>query len=398
MKLVRQFFLKPTQLLEEMSILSNNLYNRTLYVVRHRFIDFGKLYSTKDLYARMKSEKDYLKLKKFGSQVPQQVLKQVLKAFKGFFNALKSWKKNPEKFKSKPNLPNYHKRGSKNIVVFTSQQSRLREGYIILPRKVMKMGFPKIKFLPPQKCRKFQSVRIKPFHDRFVFEIIYRHDCEDLLLDKSRKIGIDIGLNNFVAWTNNFDNVSKIVKGGILKSVNHYFNKKLAKYRSIAKKCNDTYETKRIKQLFRKRHCKMKDFFHKTSRKIVDYCIENDVGEIIVGYNSGWKQKVNLGKKNNQNFVSVPFDMFVKQLEYKGEMIGIKVRRITEEYTSQTCSSCGVVNKKNRKHRGLYVCKNCGSTMNVDVNASKNILRKAFPKSPRRWDKGALNAPVVLKV
>ncbi|MHA1456649.1 MAG: zinc ribbon domain-containing protein [Promethearchaeota archaeon] len=110
------------------------------------------------------------------------------------------------------------------------------------------------------------------------------------------------------------------------------------------------------------------------------------------------KQNVNIGKKGNQNFVSIPFQKLVQQIEYKSEMVGITIVRITEEYTSQTCSSCGVVCKANRKYRGLYVCKDCGTVLNADVNASRNIIQKAIPKSKWIGDRGCLNHPIVLKI
>ncbi|MHA1489967.1 MAG: IS200/IS605 family accessory protein TnpB-related protein, partial [Promethearchaeota archaeon] len=87
--------------------------------------------------------------------------------------------------------------------------------------------------------------------------------------------------------------------------------------------------------------------------KVVNHCISNDIGTIVIGYNEGWKQEIKIGKRNNQNFVSVPFLKLVQQIEYKSDMVGIKVIRTGEEYTSQTCSSCGVVRKSNRKYRGL---------------------------------------------
>jgi len=166
----------------------------------------------------------------------------------------------------------------------------------------------------------------------------------------------------------------------------------------MAKKCNNTDVTGRILKFHRKRNNKTGDFFHKTSRKVVNHCISNDIGTIVIGYNDGWKQKIKIGKRNNQNFVSVPFLKLVQQIEYKSEMVGIQVIRTGEEYTSQTCSSCGVVRKSNRKYRGLYVCKDCGVVLNADVNASRNILQKEVPKSKWIGDRGCLNHPVVLKV
>jgi len=145
-------------------------------------------------------------------------------------------------------------------------------------------------------------------------------------------------------------------------------------YQSLSKRCNNTDVTRRILKLHRKWNNKVKDFFHKTSRTVVNYCISHDIGTIIIGYNEGWKQNVNIGKKNNQSFVSIPFLQLVHQIEYKSEMVGIKVVRNTEEYTSQACSSCGIIRKSNRKHRGLYACKDCGTVLNADVNASRNMI------------------------
>ena len=101
---------------------------------------------------------------------------------------------------------------------------------------------------------------------------------------------------------------------------------------------------------------------------------------------------------SNRYFVSVPFLTLVRQIEYKAEKVGIQVIRTTEEYTSQSCSWCGVIKKSNRKYRGLYVCQDCGTVLNADVNASKNILHKGVPQSVWIGDRGSLNLPVVLKV
>ncbi|MHA1104949.1 MAG: zinc ribbon domain-containing protein [Promethearchaeota archaeon] len=131
---------------------------------------------------------------------------------------------------------------------------------------------------------------------------------------------------------------------------------------------------------------------------MVNYCISHDIGTIIIEYNEGWKQNVNIGKKNNQNFVSIPFLTLVRQIEYKSEMVEIKIVRITEEYTSQACSSCGIVRKSNRKYRRLYACKDCGMVLNADVNASRNIMHKGVPESKWIGDRGCLNHPIVLKV
>ncbi|GAH34240.1 unnamed protein product, partial [marine sediment metagenome] len=222
------------------------------------------------------------------------------------------------------------------------------------------LGFPKIK----TALKSVKGVRIVPFGDRYNIELIYDYEPKDLHLNENNTLGIDLGLNNIVTASDNIGNKPLIIKGGVVKSINQFYNKQLSKYKSMAKKCNDTDVTGRILKFHRKRNNKMRDFFHKTSRKVVNHCISNDIGTIVIGYNEGWKQKITIGKINNQNFVSVPFLKLVQQIEYKSEMVGIQVIRTGEEYTSQTCSSCGVVRKSNRKYRGLYVCKDCGIVLN----------------------------------
>ena len=102
------------------------------------------------------------------------------------------------------------------------------------------------------------------------------------------------------------------------------------------------------------------------------------IGTLFIGYNSGWKKYINLGKRTNQNFVQVPFLKLIRMIKYKAELEGIDVHRITEEYTSQTCSHCGLRRKANRVHRGLYKCKRCGLVINADINAARNMKEKGL--------------------
>ncbi|MGO9379077.1 MAG: zinc ribbon domain-containing protein [Dissulfurispiraceae bacterium] len=61
---------------------------------------------------------------------------------------------------------------------------------------------------------------------------------------------------------------------------------------------------------------------------------------------------------------------------------------VSESYTSQTCCKCGTRGKANRAHRGLYVCKSCGTTIHADVNGAVNILKKHLPEISIPWSSG----------
>ncbi len=394
MQLVRQIQMKKTPFLDEITLLSKNLFNVATYEIRQQFFSNRKWLRYNELWKWLRNHDAYIELhNKCGSHPPQQVLKQVDQNFKSFFQAVKSWKKDPSKFKAMPKLPHYKRKNGKNMVYFTSLQVRHKNCHVLLTRKMLKSGFPKIK----TDIENVKGVRIVPFADRYNIELIYDYEPTDLHLNPNNAIGIDLGLENVITASDNIGGNPLIIKGGVLKSINQFYNKELAKYKAMAKICNNADTTNRILKIHRKRNNKIRDFFHKSSRKIVNHCVEHDIGTIVIGYNEYWKQNINIGKKNNQNFVSIPFLKLIQQIEYKAEMVSINVIRTSEEYTSQTCSCCGIVKKSNRKYRGLYVCSKCDSVLNADVNASNNILKKEFPKSNRIGNRGLLNSPIVLK-
>jgi putative transposase len=186
-------------------------------------------------------------------------------------------------------------------------------------------------------------------------EIVYLVPDVPLKKDNGRYAAIDLGINNLAAVSSN--SVEPLIMNGKpLKAINHYFNQKLAELRSkcdilvnkISEKVGNEDQVglwerqlKNVKQeigrLYRKRDNKVTDYLHKASRALVNYLAANDLRTLIIGYNAGWKQGVNLKKLVNQNFVQIPFLKFVKMVEYKCEQEGIQTIRVRENYTSK-CS------------------------------------------------------------
>jgi len=173
-----------------------------------------------------------------------------------------------------------------------------------------------------------------------------------------------------------------IVKGKVVKSINQWYNKVRGLNRSYVDSSHP--ETKGMSIQTRKRNNKIKDFLHKASRKLINYCINNNIGTIIIGYNEKWKQKNNMGKRNNQNFVSIPHYQLIRMIQYKAKFIGIDVILTYESYTSK-CSALD--NEQIGKHdtyvgkrikRGLFQSSN-GIKINADVNGAMNIMRKVVP-------------------
>ncbi len=193
-------------------------------------------------------------------------------------------------------------------------------------------------------------------------------------------------MSNIVTIVNNVGLKPTIIKGGIVKSINQFYNKRIAELKSIKDKQGISFETKRLQRITRKRNNKINDIFHKTSRRIVNYCIENNFGTIIFGYNKAWKQKVNIGKINNQKFVQIPFFKLINQIKYKSELFGIDIIIDRESFTSK----CSFLDKEpikrhkkyagNRLKRGLFKSKK-GILINADVNAGYNIIKKVVPNA-----------------
>ena len=161
-----------------------------------------------------------------------------------------------------------------------------------------------------------------------------------------------------------------------MKTINQWYNKQLAHYRSRATTCNHQLITHRILRLHRVQTNKLRDFFHQTTRRLITYCLAHNIETLVIGYNTGWKQHCNLGKRTNQSFVQLPFLQLVEMLEYKAKLVGMTVVRVNEAYTSQKCSRCGHTDKKNRKSRGSLYCQRCGIHLNADSNAACNILQR----------------------
>lgn len=356
---------------------SKNLYNEANYIVRQEMFKAGKWIR---YYTLAKTLKDSDSFKSLNAQTSQQTLKVLDRSWTSFFKAIKEWKIHPEKFLGRPKIPKYKPKDGENILIFTNQQVSIRDGYLTFPKR----ADLKVKTRLADDTD-ISEVRIIPKGVGYVCEIVYVKNVEPLKLDRSRVATIDFGLSNIVTIANNVGEQPIIVKGGVMKSINQFYNKKRAELQSIYSK-QGIYIGNKMKVLTTKRNAKIKDQMHKISHKVVEYCKVHNIGTIVIGHNENWKQNINIGKKNAQNFVSIPFCILTKQLQYKTEEIGSQVILQEESHTSK----CSFLDSEPIEHhenyigkrisRGLFRCGN-GIIINADVNGSLNIGRKAIPKA-----------------
>jgi putative transposase len=232
----------------------------------------------------------------------------------------------------------------------------------------------------------------------YVCEVIYEVPDTESKINNGKYLAIDTGVNNLATCVST-ETKPFIINGRPLKSINQYYNKRMAELKGKLKKCQNRESSRATRRLTLKRNNKIKDYLHKTSKMIIQKCRDHDINTIVVGHNDGWKQNVNIGKRNNQNFVQIPFDTFIRQVRYKSGRQGTGFVCINESYTSK-CSSPDLesigrhdVYKGKRIKRGLFRSGE-GVLINADVNGAFNILRKVAGDEVFLSCRGRVGSPV----
>lgn len=399
--------LHPNQ--EEVFNLVEYLTKDTKYYPKGDWLSYNAL----DYIFKTIKQKDYISLP---SHSNQWIMKSLINgSYKSFFESIKDYKKNQSKYKGQPKLPKYKNKNSKTILYFTNITCTIKENkYLRFPKTKFKLNIGKLGMKGTLK-----QVRVIPHTTYFDVEVVLDTNIleKSLKEENKRYMSIDIGLENLCAITNSYSNDSYLIKGTPLKSFNQYFNKKLSKYKSILKTTNKMDYSKRIDKLYNKRNNKINDYMHKVSKLIIDKVIDDNISKIIIGKNTNWKQNINIGKVNNQNFVSIPIEKLLSLIEYKAKENGIKVIFQEESYTSKASfldndvlpifntQNSGETHKFSGKRilRGLYKSKK-GILINADINGSLNILKKYIVKKEipmeinHLWDRGCVKHPVILSI
>jgi putative transposase len=354
---------------------SKNLYNAALYQIKQEYFSSGKIIRYHELERHFKenNQADYRALPNNSSQ---QILQLLDRNLKSYFKLIQKWKRDQSSLSARPRFPRYkHKTKGRNMLSFSYQQVRIKNGMVY---------FPKLSGLPPLKTQQknLKQVRIVPQSSCYVIEIVYEKKSEQLI-QNGNKAAIDMGIDNLAALTFNNSKHTYLINGRPLKSINQYYNKKKSKVQSDLKTKHNQHESHKTRRLTQKRNHKIQDYLHKSSRIIVEKLKENQVSQLVIGYNKEWKQNISIGKVNNQKFVSIPFLKFMEQVRYKCQLEGIQVVTQEESYTSK-CSALDQEPIQKQKQyqgrrvkRGLFVSR-MGILVHADVNGSLNIGRKAF--------------------
>ena len=316
-------------------------------------------------------------------QTAQHIIRQSCSDFKAWLATLKAYREDASSFTGKPKMPGYCK-GETTTYLFTNQDAVIKDGMLKLPKTKVRIPVRR------RHGARLMEVKVKPVSGGYELLLVYDVK-EPCVQGGSHSAAVDFGVDNTMAVVSDTGD-SLIFKGRNIKSINQYFNKQKSERVSLMSKGKQTTGrvwSKYLDHLSAYRTNYIRDCFHKMSRILLEWCQEHEIGTLVLGSNTFWKQDANMGKQNNQSFVSIPFDMLKSTIELKACEYGITVTRTEESYTSKASFldndeipvyKAGDHQKYSfsgkRTKRGLYRSAE-GILINADLNGAANILRKA---------------------
>ena len=362
---------------DELCFKSKNLYNAALFEFRQSFFDKDLDTLTWQNIKRIFNQSNQFDYRELPSKVSNTVLKKLGNNISSFWSLVKK-----SDYNKKVRLPKYlHKTDGRFIVEFNKQtfsNKRDEDDNLIICKSSLDLRIP-------TKVEKPQQIRIIPKVGCYVIEVVYEVE-ENRLKQNQRVADIDLGLNNIAKVVTNDGDNPILISGKKIKSINQYYNKMTSKKKSLLP--YNVFTSKPLHRLWLKRNNKISYQIHKITKFLANYFDERDVSKVIIGNNSGWKNGINIGKINNQNFVNIPYAKFINQLTYKCQLLGITVIVREESYTSKASflDYDEIPNYKDevipkfsgkRIKRGLY--RSTFRKINADVNGAYNIMVKENP-------------------
>ena len=362
---------------DELCFKSKNLYNAALFEFRQSYFNKEEDTLTWQNINRIFNQSNQFDYRELPSKVSNTVLKKLGNNISSFCSLVKK-----SDYNKKVRLPKFlHKTDGRFIVEFNKQtfsNKRDEDNNLIICKSSLNLRIP-------TKVENPQQVRIVPKTGCYVIEVIYEIK-ENKMKQNQRVASIDLGLNNLATVVTNDGDNPILISSKKIKSINQYYNKMASKQKSLLP--NNIFTSKSLARLWLKRNNKISYEIHKITKFLANYFDERDVSKVIIGNNTDWKNGINLGRRNNQNFVNIPYSKFINQLTYKCQLLGITVITREESYTSKASfldyDEIPNYNDETkpkfsgkRIKRGLY--RSTTRKINADVNGAYNIMAKENP-------------------
>ncbi|PSF37614.1 transposase [Aphanothece hegewaldii CCALA 016] len=388
--------------------LSKNLFNVALYECRQYFFTERKRLTYESNYHLCKSNENYRLL---NTDIAQQTMKVVDRSMRSFLGLLKAI--SVGRCEQKPQLPKYlPKEGYFPLII---PRIKLKDGMFKIPMSYeFKKEYGEVKIQLPERLhnKNIKEVRIHPKYKGTWFEIEYIYEDEKIetSVDSSKAMAIDLGVDNIAACFDT-DGHQFLIDGKKIKSINQWYNKRNAILQSAKDKQGIKSFTNKQARLYQWRNDCVRDYLNKTARTIINHCLKYQIGKLIVGYNPGIKQEINIGRTNNQNFVQIPFWQLKQKLSALCSRYSIEYLEQEESYSSLASfydrDKIPVYNADNpskpkfsgkRIKRGLYRTKE-KHLVSADINGSANILVKSKHRLDfERVSSGFLANPLRIKI
>lgn len=373
---------------------AKNLYNVGLYALRQHFFETGRLLSFTKLYHQCKANENYCMIQAGASQ---QILKNAHEAMKSFISLSKkaALGQYPQ---DKVRIPKYLPKGGYGQIPCSTNSIAVRNGCFNMPlsnRFAKEHPGLKIAVRVPDRIagKPIKEVRLNPLHRARYLEAEFVYETKGKSTRPVQALGIlslDVGVGTLAAGISTLG-TAFLIDGRRLKAHNQWYNKERSRLQAIRDKQGIKGETNKMAAIAYNRENFVRDYLSKSGHLIVQHCLDNGIGRVVVGVNSLWKQEVEMGRVNNQNFVQIPFWKFRRFLKHLCDQNGIEYSEVPESYTSKSSfldrdalpvfdpeRTEKFVFSGKRIRRGLYRSAN-GQSINADLNGAANILRKAFP-------------------
>ncbi|WP_018662592.1 RNA-guided endonuclease TnpB family protein [Heyndrickxia acidiproducens] len=405
---------KEFRLLQRMSHSSKALRNVGLYAIKQSYLNTNKMATVKEVDAAMQADVNYWGVQ---SNSVQAIRRTLYAEAKSFFKALEQWTKNPEKFTGRPKFPKYSGSTEKRIIEIYQVPKVDDDGNWSIPMNVeFRKKFGSIKVRMPKNLlnKKISYIEIVPKQKGRFFEVHYTYEVQKPQMKKQptttvNVLSCDLGVDRLLSCATN-EGDTFLIDGKKLKSINQYFNKMISnlQQKNIENGLSKRVITNSVAELWNKRESQISGYFSQTVGLLFKKVKEFNIDTIVVGYNAGWKQKSNLGKKNNQQFVQIPFQKLISAIENKCLKEGIRFLKQEESYTSKASfldrDTIPVWSKDDKTSyrfsgkritRGLYQSKT-GRCIHADINGALNTLQKS--KVVKLDENLKIKTPILLEV
>ncbi|AOY82835.1 transposase [Moorena producens JHB] len=368
-----------------------------------------KTYKCRVKYAELCKElKENPHYRAMAAQSAQQTLKSVAESITSYNKLVGLYYKGEV---DRPKLLRYRKKGGLAAVTFPKQALTYRNGFFY--PSISKESKPEllcdITLSPPDFIDSdwVKEVTVRPCLGQLWIDWVIDDGKQPIdlnpSLDYSQAWSFDHGGDNWLTGLSTHGK-SLIIDGRKLKSMNQGYARLVAKYKTGK---SDFYWDANLDRVQLKRNNQMRDTVNKTARFIVNRCLNDRIGNIVIGWNERQKDSINIGRKGNQTFVVIPTKRLIERLKQLCPEYGIKLTVTEESYTSKASyldedplprhgeKPSGWQPSGKRVRRGLYRTKQ-GYLVNADCNGAGNIARKVAKQlglDLTKVGRGALTLP-----